>query len=76
MENFAFSVIMAVYNTESFLEEAVESLIHQTYGFEKIQLILVDDGSTDGSFAVCQAYAQSWRCISPTADSPPPATWA
>ena len=33
MENFAFSVIMAVYNTGSFLEEAVESLIHQTYGF-------------------------------------------
>ena len=56
MENFAFSVIMAVYNTESFLEEAVESLIHQTYGFEKIQLILVDDGSTDGSGARCDQY--------------------
>ncbi len=56
MESFAFSVIMAVYNTGSFLEEAVESLIHQTYGFEKIQLILVDDGSTDGSGARCDEY--------------------
>lgn len=56
METYAFSVIMAVYNTEKFLEEAVESLVHQTYGFDKIQLILVDDGSTDGSGVLCDQY--------------------
>lgn len=57
MGTFEFSVIMAVYNTEAFLEEALESLAQQSYGFEKIQVILVDDGSTDGSGKICDAYA-------------------
>lgn len=54
---FAFSVVMAVYNVEPFLREAVDSLIAQDFGFENIQLIMVDDGSTDGSGAICDAYA-------------------
>lgn len=54
---FAFSVVMAVYNVELFLREAVDSLVAQDFGFEKIQLILVDDGSTDGSGAICDEYA-------------------
>lgn len=54
---FEFSVVMAVYNVEPFLREAVESLIAQDFGFEKIQLIMVDDGSTDGSGAICDEYA-------------------
>lgn len=54
---FEFSVVMAVYNVEPFLREAVDSLIEQDFGFEKIQLIMVDDGSTDGSGAICDEYA-------------------
>lgn len=54
---FEFSVVMAVYNVEPFLREAVDSLIAQDFGFEKIQLIMVDDGSTDGSGAICDEYA-------------------
>lgn len=57
---FEFSVIMAVYNVEPFLKEAVDSLIAQDFGFEKIQLIMVDDGSTDGSGAICDAYAAQY----------------
>lgn len=57
---FEFSVIMAVYNTEPFLREAVESLVTQDFGFEKIQLIMVDDGSTDGSGAICDEYAERY----------------
>lgn len=53
---FDFSVIMAVYNVELFLRESIDSLIGQDYGFERIQLILVDDGSKDGSGAICDAY--------------------
>lgn len=53
---FEFSVVMAVYNVEPFLREAVDSLIAQDFGFEKIQLIMVDDGSTDGSGAICDEY--------------------
>ena len=54
---FEFSVIMAVYNVEDYLRESVESLIAQDFGFEKIQLILVDDGSTDNSGNICDEYA-------------------
>jgi glycosyltransferase involved in cell wall biosynthesis/CDP-glycerol glycerophosphotransferase (TagB/SpsB family) len=55
-ESFAFSVVTAVYNAERFLHETVESLIGQDFGFSRVQLILVDDGSTDGSGALCDAY--------------------
>lgn len=54
---FEFSVIMAVYNVEPWLREAVDSLIAQDFGFENIQLIFVDDGSTDGSGMICDEYA-------------------
>jgi len=57
---FEFSVVMAVYNVEPFLREAVDSLIGQDFGFEKIQLIMVDDGSTDGSGAICDEYAAQY----------------
>lgn len=55
-EEKAFSVIMAVYNTEKFLREAIESIVNQTFGFENIELILIDDGSTDSSAEVCLEY--------------------
>ena len=55
---FEFSVITPVYNVKPFLREAVDSVIDQDFGFEKTQLILVDDGSTDGSGAICDEYAK------------------
>ena len=58
---FLVSVIMPVYNTEEFVEEAIESLLEQTIGFEKnIQLILVNDGSSDRSGAICRRYARMY----------------
>jgi len=53
---FEFSVVMAIYNVEPFLREAVDSLLVQDFGFKKIQLIMIDDGSTDGSSAICDEY--------------------
>ena len=50
------SVIIPVYNVEKYLRECVDSVIAQTY--THIEIILVDDGSTDGSSAICDAYAQ------------------
>ena len=49
MENdFKFSIIMSIYNVGEYLEEAVDSVINQTIGFEdNVQIILVNDGSTD-----------------------------
>ena len=43
----SISVIMAVYNTVSYLPEAVQSIINQS--FDQFELITIDDGSTDGS---------------------------
>lgn len=55
-KKYKVSVIMAVYNVEPFLREAVDSVIAQDIGFENIQLILVDDGSPDNSGAICDEY--------------------
>lgn len=57
MKKFSFSIIMSVYNVEDYIQEAIESVIKQKIGFEKnIELILVDDGSTDGSSLICEKY--------------------
>lgn len=49
------SVIVPIYNTQEFLPRCLDSMIKQTY--ENMEMILVDDGSTDGSRSVCEAYA-------------------
>ncbi len=53
---FVFSVITAVYNAEPFLRETYDSLLKQDIGFFRLQWILCDDGSQDGSPALCDAY--------------------
>lgn len=57
-----FSVIIPVYNGERFLEKAIESVIQQTV-FEKLELILVDDGSTDGTKKICDEYEKKFANI-------------
>ena len=48
------SVIVPVYNSELFIDRCLESIIKQT--FSDFELILVDDGSTDSSLSICEAY--------------------
>lgn len=50
------SVIVPIYNTEKYLVECVESLRKQTYS--NIEIILVDDGSTDTSIEICDGFAE------------------
>ena len=52
-----FSVVVPVYNVESYLRECVDSILSQS--FTDFELILVDDGSKDSSGAICDEYAAS-----------------
>lgn len=57
---FTFSVVMAVYNVEKYLNEAIDSIINQSLDFKKhIQLILVNDGSRDNSLKIAFRLWQS-----------------
>jgi glycosyltransferase involved in cell wall biosynthesis len=57
--NDLVSVMIGVYNCEDYLAEAIESVFAQTYS--PIELIVVDDGSTDGTAQVAQAYVPRAR---------------
>lgn len=49
------SIIIPVYNAESYLEECLDSVLAQSY--ENLEIILVNDGSTDSSSTICTKYA-------------------
>lgn len=53
---YKISIIIPFYNSENYLEDAINSLINQTVGFKNIQLILVNDGSEDNSEKICLRY--------------------
>lgn len=49
------SIIIPVYNVKNYLDDCVQSILNQTY--KNFEVILVDDGSTDGSAKICDYYA-------------------
>ena len=53
--NDLISVIMPVYNVENYLSQSIESVLHQDH--RELELILIDDGSTDASGSICDQYA-------------------
>lgn len=52
--NILVSIIIPVYNVEKYIRECLDSVIHQTY--TNLEILLVDDGSTDDSLAICREY--------------------
>lgn len=50
------SIIIPVYNVENYIEKCLDSIVNQTY--RNLQIILIDDGSTDGSGLICDVYAK------------------
>ena len=61
MKNVKISVIIPVYNVIDFLKECLGSVLNQTY--KNLEIILVDDGSTDGSSQICDEYKKKDRRI-------------
>lgn len=60
---YKISVIIPVYNAENDLNQAIDSVIGQTFGFENIELIFVDDASTDRSKEIIKNYQDDYKNI-------------
>lgn len=56
-QNPLVSVIIPVYNVQDFLRECLNSVVHQSYS--NLEILLIDDGSTDASGEICDEYARS-----------------
>lgn len=59
--NMLLSIVIPVYNIEGYIKECIDSVLCQT--FSDYEVILIDDGSTDGSGKICDEYAQGYECI-------------
>ncbi len=62
-EKFVISVVVPIYNTSEYLHQLMRSIIYQTLSMEKIQVILVNDGSTDDSDKICKEYSKQYEQI-------------
>lgn len=56
MNKCTVSVVVPIYNTSKYLRRCLDSIVGQTY--KDIEVMLVDDGSTDESPNICDEYAQ------------------
>ena len=60
---YLVSVIIPVYNAQKYLTKAIRSLLGQTLSQDQIEILLIDDGSTDGSPILCDRYAEEYSNI-------------
>ena len=60
MDNIKISVILPVYNTENYLEEALDSILNQTM-IDDIEVLMLDDGSSDDSRYIIEKYALDYE---------------
>lgn len=56
LKNVDFSIIIPVYNSSSYLEQCIQSVLSQTY--KNLEIILINDGSTDDSLSICYRLAK------------------
>lgn len=55
--NYLLSIIVTVYNMEKYINQCIDSILNQTY--DNIEIIIIDDGSTDSSPQICDGYANN-----------------
>lgn len=63
MKKYKISVVIPIYNMEKYIEETVYSVLNQTLGRDNIQIILVNDGSTDNSDLICKKMQEEYENI-------------
>ena len=68
------SVIIPVYNVRDYLERCLKSVLSQTY--ENLEVIVVDNGSTDGSGEICDAFASEDSRVKVIHLENPDVSWA
>ena len=66
MDHFKYEVtiVVPVYNSQDFIRECIESIIQQKMDISQIEVLLIDDGSTDNSGKICQEFAKKYANIS------------
>lgn len=60
---YRLSVIIPIYNVEQYIQECLDSIVNQTIGIDNIEVILVNDCSSDGSVKIAEQYARKYRSI-------------
>lgn len=55
-KNINVSVIIPVYNSEKYIERCIKSVVNQSY--KTLEIIIINDGSTDDSLEICKKYAK------------------
>ena len=60
---YLISTIIPFYNSEKYLKESIESVLNQSIGFDSIQLILINDGSTDNSKKIATYFSNRYKNI-------------
>ena len=60
---FRLSIIVAIYNVEAYLERCLSSIVKQDLPPEVYEILLINDGSTDGSLAIAQKYEQQYSNV-------------
>ncbi len=61
MQNDLLSIVVPNYNNDQYIEECLESILDQTY--KNIEIVIIDDASTDNSISILKQYANKYDCI-------------
>lgn len=59
--DYKISVVVPVYNVAPYIRECLDSIIAQT--IKEIEILVIDDGSTDGSSIICDEYGEKYKCV-------------